>query len=299
MPFDEIQAAFGQPMEVGECPLWHHAEKALYWVDIDGRAVHRLDPASGGAHSKWPMESQPSAIAIDASGGIVVAQRSGIVRLDTSTGAVTPIAPAPYDSATMRFNDGRVDPAGRFWIGGRDEASGREAAAMYVLERGQLRTQWPGTLKNSNGLGFSPDGRRMYHADTATHRIDCYDFDAATGIASNRRTFHQFASDKNAPDYGGRPDGATVDSAGNYWCAMFEGGRVLCLSPDGEILREVKLPLRCPTMLAFGGDDLRTLYITSASHGRSAEERAQYPLTGCVLSLRADIAGRPEPAYQP
>lgn len=298
MSFDDIQVAVGQPMQVGECPLWHHVENRLYWVDIDGHAVHRLDPASGGTTS-WQMEKQPSAIAIDADGGLVVAQRSGIVHLDTSTGEITPIAAAPYDTTTIRFNDGRADPAGRFWIGGRDEANGREAAAMYVLDHGRLRTEWPATLKNSNGLGFSPDGRRMYHTDTATHRIDCYDFDAATGAATNRRTFHQFAADKNAPDYGGRPDGATVDSEGNYWCAMFEGGRVLCLSPDGEIIREVKLPLRCPTMLAFGGQDLRTLYITSASHGRSEAERAQYPLTGCVLSLRVDIAGRPEPVYQP
>jgi sugar lactone lactonase YvrE len=297
MSFPGIEAAFGQPMEVGECPLWHHGEKKLYWVDIDGRAVHQLDPASG-EHTSWKMDSQPSAIAINAGGGMVVAQRSGIVHLDTATGAVTPIAQAPYDTTTMRFNDGRVDPAGRFWIGGRDEASGREAGEMYVLERGQLRTQWPGTLKNSNGLGFSPDGRRMYHTDTATHRIDCYDFDVATGVASNRRTFHQFDADKSSPDYGGRPDGAAVDIEGNYWCAMFEGGRVLCLSPDGEVLREVRLPVRCPTMLAFGGEDLRTLYITSASHGRSVEERAQYPLTGCVLAMRVDIPGRPEPAYR-
>jgi sugar lactone lactonase YvrE len=154
-------------------------------------------------------------------------------------------------------------------------------------------------MTNSNGLGFSPDGRRMYHADTTAHRIDVYDFDAATGIASNRRTFRQFASDKSAADYGGRPDGATVDSAGNYWCAMFEGGRLLCFAPDGELLHEVKLPLRCPTMVAFGGADLKTLYITSASHKRPAGELAQYPLTGRVLSLRVDVAGQPEPQYQP
>jgi sugar lactone lactonase YvrE len=298
MSFDDIRAAFDQPMQVGECPLWHHIEKKLYWVDIDGRAVHRLDPASG-EHTAWAMYSQPSAIAVNAAGGLVVAQRNGIVQLDTDSGAVTTLVTAPYDTTSMRFNDGRVDPAGRFWIGGRDEAADRQQGEMYVLERGQLRAHWPGTMKNSNGLGFSPDGRRMYHTDTATHRIDCYDFDPATGAASNKRTFHQFDTDKSAPAYGGRPDGAAVDSEGNYWCAMFEGGRVLCLSPEGQVLREVALPVRCPTMLAFGGDDLKTLYITTASHGRPAEERAKFPLTGCVLSLRVDIPGRAEPAYQP
>jgi sugar lactone lactonase YvrE len=168
-----------------------------------------------------------------------------------------------------------------------------------VLERGQLREQWPATLKNSNGLGFSPDGRRMYHTDTGTHRIDCYDFDPSTGIASNRQAFHQFGSNKAAPDYGGRPDGAAVDSEGNYWCAMFEGGRVLCFAPDGKQLREVKLPLLCPTMVAFGGEDLKTLYITSASHKRPDAERAQYPLSGVVLSLHVDVSGQLATAYLP
>jgi sugar lactone lactonase YvrE len=116
---------------------------------------------------------------------------------------------------------------------------------------------------------------------------------------SHPQRFQQFSTDKAASDYGGRPDGAAVDSEGAYWCAMFEGGRILRFAPGGELLREVKLPLRCPTMVAFGGDDLRTLYITSASHKRSPEELARYPLTGRVLALRVDVAGRPEPEYQP
>ncbi|MEJ7805153.1 MAG: SMP-30/gluconolactonase/LRE family protein, partial [Telluria sp.] len=125
-----------------------------------------------------------------------------------------------------------------------------------------------------------------------------YNFDVETGAVSHRQPFHQFSGDKNA-HYGGRPDGAAVDSEGAYWCAMFEGGRLLRFSPEGELLREVALPLRCPTMVAFGGDDLRTLYVTSASHSRSAQEREQYPLSGCVLSLPVDVAGREEPMYLP
>jgi sugar lactone lactonase YvrE len=298
MAFGEIKVAFDQAMAVGECPLWHHGEAKLYWVDIDGFAVHRLDPVTG-EHRSWRMDSEPSALAIHAKGGLVVAQRSGLVHLDTNDGTVTPIAAAPYDTTTARFNDGRVDPAGRFWIGTRYEKPDQQGAAMFCLDHGQVRTQWTGGMTNSNGLGFSPEGRRMYHADTTAHRIDAYDFDAATGIASNPRTFQQFAGDKAAANYGGRPDGAAVDSEGNYWCAMFEGGRLLCFAPDGKQLHEVKLPLRCPTMVAFGGPDLKTLYITSASHNRKAEELARYPLTGRVLSLRVDVAGKPEPAYQP
>lgn len=298
MSFEDIQVAFAQPMAVGECPLWHHGEQALYWVDIDGFTVHRLDPASG-AHKEWRMESEPSALGIRAGGGLVVALRKGFAHLDTSDGAVTPIAPAPYDTSKFRFNDGCVDPAGRFWAGTMYEPRDQQAAELFVLEHGRVRTAWSGGMTNSNGLAFSPDGKRMYHADTAAHRVDVYDFDASTGTVSNKRCFQQFAADKAAPDYGGRPDGAAVDSDGNYWCAMFEGARVLCFAPDGKQLREVKLPARCPTMVAFGGADLKTLYITSAGTKRPAEERAQYPRSGCVLSLRLDIPGRPEPAYLP
>ena len=294
---DVAEVAYDAPMLVGECPLWQAAEQALYWVDIEGCAVHRLHPASG-AHRAWKMASEPAALARHADGGLVVALRSGFARLDTDAddGAVTPLAPAPYDTATTRFNDGRVDPAGRFWVGTIYEPRDKQAAQMFCLERGKLRLVWSGGMTVSNGLGFSPDQRTLYHADTTTHRIDRYPFDAATGALGEAAEFKRFSTDK-ANHYGGRPDGAAVDSEGNYWCAMFEGGRVLCIAPDGTVLREVALPLRCPTMVAFGGEDLRTLYITSASYKRSAEELAAHPLSGCVLSLRVDVAGRIEPAY--
>lgn len=294
---NEFSVVHPVPMQVGECPLWHAGERSLYWVDIGGKMVHRVHPLTG-EHRQWPMPSEPSALAIHTHGGLVVATRAGIVHLDTASGAITPMAAAPYDTATTRFNDGRVDPAGRFWIGTIFEPRDRQAAEMYCLDKGVLSLKWSGGMMNSNGLGFAPDGRTMYHADTASHRIDQYAFDVESGVASGPQPFQQFASDKTAPDYGGRPDGAAVDSEGAYWCAMFEGGRLLRFAPTGELLREIVLPLRCPTMLAFGGDDLRTLYITSASHGRSEQERARYPLTGCVLSLRVDVAGREEPPYQ-
>jgi sugar lactone lactonase YvrE len=297
MTVEDIQVVTDAPMAVGECPLWHPAEASLYWVDIDGFTVHRLHPASGERRA-WRMPSEPSAIALGAGGGLIVALRSGFVHLDTGDGSVSAIAPAPYDTATTRFNDGRVDAAGRFWAGTLYEPRDRQAAQMFCLERGKVRLVWSGGMTVSNGLAFSPDQRWLYHADTTSHRIDRYQFDLATGSVSNPERFQQFSTDRTH-NYGGRPDGAAVDSEGAYWCAMFEGARVLRFAPDGTLLREVKLALRCPTMVAFGGDDLRTLYITSASHKRSAEELAQYPLSGHLLSLRTDVAGRPEPQYQP
>jgi sugar lactone lactonase YvrE len=293
----KIDVLHHEPMLVGECPLWHDVESALYWVDINGMTVNRVHPASG-KFSSWKMASEPSAIAADGDNNLVVATRLGFVRLNTTSGALSDICPAPYDTAITRFNDGRVDPAGRFWVGTMYEPRDKPAAEMYVLERDALRLAWSGGMTNSNGLAWTPDGQSMFHADTTSHRIDRYDFDAAAGSVSNGQTLARFPLDKTAADYGGRPDGAAVDAEGNYWIAMFEGGRLLKLSPGGELLREVPLPVRCPTAVAFGGADLRTLYVTSASHGRSAAEIEQYPLTGKVLCMKVDVAGIVQPEYR-
>ena len=291
-----LAVAFDEPMVVGESPLWHPLENCLYWVDIEGFAIHRLHPDSG-AHSKWQAPSEPTALGLCLDGALVVALREGFARFNPVSGVFTPIAVAPYDTATARFNDGKVDAAGRFWVGTLYEPKDAQNAAMYVLERGAVRQVAIDPTTTSNGLAFTLDGLHMYHADTATHRIDRYPFDVATGELGASIPFQRFDADKRAPGYVGRPDGAAVDSEGAYWCAMFEGSRLLRFSAAGELLREVKLPLRCPTMVAFGGADLRTLYITSAGTRRPAAEREAYPLSGRLLALRVDVAGVPEPMY--
>lgn len=297
MKAGKFDTVHDEPMKVGECPLWHPVEYALYWVDINGFSVHRVHPASG-KYSVWKMDSEPGAIGL-AGDGLVVALRSGFVHLNTTDGTVTPIAPAPYDTTHTRFNDGRVDALGRFWVGTLYEPRTEAVAEMYVLECGKVRRAWSGGMTVSNGLAFSPDASAMYHADTTSHRVDRYDFDSAHGTVSNPRRFQQFSTDKQAPGYGGRPDGAAVDSEGAYWVAMMEGSRILRFSPEGELLRELAVPVKCPTMVAFGGPDLRTLYITSLTHGRPAQELAALPLSGRVLCTRVDVAGLPEHFYKP
>jgi sugar lactone lactonase YvrE len=296
MTTDKIEVAYDAPMNVGECPLWHPAESCLYWVDIGGFTIHRLNPGTG-THDEWRMPTEPGAIALNATGGLVVAMRAGFFTFNPQDGSIAQIAPAPYDTTTTRFNDGRVDAAGRFWVGTIYEPRDQQAAQMFCLEKGKVDLKWSGGMTVSNGLAWNLDATAMYHADTTTHRIDRYDFDTATGTASHPARFEQFSTDKTR-NYGGRPDGAAVDSEGAYWCAMFEGSRVLRFAPDGELLREIALPVRCPTMVAFGGDDLRTLFITSAGH-RPEAEMAQYPLNGRLLSMQVDVAGRVENAYQP
>lgn len=289
-----IQTAFATPSLLGECPVWHAREAALYWVDIAGRQVHRLVPATG-AHRAWDMPAEPGCLGCTNDGRLIVALRTGVALLHPDSGTLTPIAAAPYDTARMRFNDGRCDAAGRFWAGTLYEPRDHAGASLFCVDRGVIRNMGnPVTV--SNGLAFSPDNRTLYHADTTAHRITAYAFDLATGAIGTGRLLHQFSTDRHA-NYGGRPDGAAVDSEGAYWCAMYEGGRLLRLSPDGDILEEVPLPVRCPTMLAFGDADLKTLYVTTARNNRPQDELQRHPLSGCVLSLRVDVAGRVEPEY--
>lgn len=294
MSTENIQAVLPTRMQLGECPIWHQQQASLYWIDIDGCAVHRFHPAAQ-SHRSWNMPSEPGCIAFDARGGLLVALRCGLAHLDTDTGVLTALSDPPYDPSTMRYNDGRCDAAGRLWVGSIYEPRDHPGAALYSVAHGNIHDSGKRATV-SNGLAFSPDNKTMYHADTTSHRIFAYDFDVENGHILDSRLLHQFSTDREH-NYGGRPDGATVDSEGAYWCAMYEGGRILRLSPTGEILREIALPVRCPTMMAFGGDDLQTLYITTVSHKRPATELQQYPLSGHLLSVRVDVAGLPEHRY--
>lgn len=290
---NSIQTVLDEPMQLGESPLWHPEERALYWIDINGCAVHRYDPGIR-THDRWSVPCEPGCIAW-CEGGLIVAIRSGVVKLDTRSGKIDFLVKAPYDMTKARFNDGRCDTSGRLWLGTIYEPRDRPLGTLYCLEKGRLQDHVkPVTV--SNGVAFSPDGRTLYHTDTTAHRISAYEYDPKTGRVGTSRVFKQFSMDKSH-SYGGRPDGAAVDSEGAYWCAMYEGGHILRLSPSGETLQKIDLPVRCPTMLAFGGSDLRTLFITTARHNRPATEVEQFPLSGCVLTLRVEIAGRPENAY--
>lgn len=281
-------------MLLGECPLWHPGEAALYWIDIAGKAVHRLHPESN-FHSTWTVPSEPGCIALRTGGGLIVAMRSGIATLSTTDGTLTPLIDAPYDVTQLRFNDGRCDAKGRLWLGTLYDPRDKPAGSLFCLDRGNLRDMGhPVTV--SNGVAFSADNRIMYHADTTAHTISAYEFDLAAGRVGAGRLFKHFSMDRSHR-YGGRPDGAAVDSEDAYWCAMYEGGRILRISPYGDILQEISLPVKCPTMIAFGGHDLRTLYITTVRHNRSDAELSQYPLSGRVLYTRVDVPGQAESMY--
>lgn len=292
-----VEPAFATPARLGESPLWHPVEKCLYYVDIAAHRVMRWRPGDAMPVA-FELNGEPGCIAAVAGGGLVVAQRNGLWSLDTQTGQQALLAPPPFDPARQRFNDGKPDALGRFWVGTIDDARQPEAA-LYRFEGGRF-TRMAGGISNSNGLAWSPDQKTMYWADTKGHLIYRLPFDLASGSMPSdedeRQLLAQFEPrqpNTTLADYGGRPDGAAVDSEGCYWIAMYEGARLLRLSPSGDVLQDVRLPVQCPTMPTFGDADLRTLYITTAREGRSAEELGEQPWAGCVLKLRVDVPGLP------
>ncbi len=289
----DITALPVPPSLLGESPLWHPDEQVLYWVDIPGLQLNRYNPVTG-RHDEWHFASEPACCAPLLGGGLLLGMRDGLWRFDTDTGERHRLAHPPYDPGAQRFNDGKADAQGRFWVGTIDDAR-QPRAALYRWSKGDLDRVAEG-ITVSNGLAFSPDGATLLWADTKAHAVYAFDLEAGSGGLTRRRVFKQFpvrAEGQALISYGGRPDGAAMDSEGAYWVAMFEGQRLLRIAPDARVLLELPLPVRCPTMPCFGGADLRTLYITTSRENRPAEELAGQPLAGCVLQLRVEVPGLP------
>lgn len=302
------QSVTATPDLLGESPFWHPQEQMLYWVDIPGKKIRRTQPGAGAVES-WDLPQEPGCIAPARRGGLVMALRDGFYRAPHWGGELQKIAPVGYDTATIRFNDGKCDSLGRLWAGTMYEPRTARLAELYCLDaRGTVDSHiapklqvMQGDAILANGLAWSPDNQTIYWADTVDHVIHAWDWDASTGAMTNRRVFQQLAGKPAgwtsdlalANQYGGRPDGCAVDVQGNYYAAMFEGQRLLKFAPSGELLADIPTPSRCTTMPCFGGEDLKTLFLTTASYNRSAEELAAYPLSGHVFSMRVDVPGLP------
>jgi len=275
---------------LGECPVWSVDEQVLYWVDINAPSLNRFDPPTGN-NTAYAMPRSIGSFALRATGGFVVALRDGIWCADAAGKLERKIVEAPYDPAHHRFNDGRADRQGRFWVGSMNEKRDTKTAALYRVDPDlTLHTVLTG-LVISNGLAFSPDERTLYHADTPTLTVHAYDYDAGGGSISGKRVFAKFSADTE------RPDGAAVDGNGCYWIAFYRAGKVAQIAPDGRLIAEYGLPALCPTMCAFGGADLKTLYVTTARQQRSSEELSRLPQSGGVFAMRVDVAGQPEPEF--
>jgi sugar lactone lactonase YvrE len=262
---------------VGESPIWHPGEQALYWADIGGNQFFRLIPSTGELQTV-DTDQQIGCLALHEAGGLIVAMRYGIYHWQA--GGMTLLMSSEKMGATNRFNDGAVDRAGRFWVG---TASGQPENPLYCLDvDGTFRVAETGSII-SNGIGWSPDNKTMYYSDSGGSGIVyAYDFDLTRGVLSNRRTF--------LPPTGtpAVADGFTVDSEGCLWIAFWDGWRVECRAPDGSLLARIDMPVQRPTSCAFGGPDMTDLYVTSA--GADCDQ----PQAGDVFRLSTNSTGLPE-----
>lgn len=275
---------------LGESPVWDDAAGVLWWIDIHGRSLHRYHPASG-SHGAVALGDQVGSVCLRRSGGLVAATRDGFSLLDSVTGVAVPIASPLAGMSDIRFNDGRAGPDGRFWAGTVQEKRVAGEAALYRLGVDGASERVLGGITVANGICWSPDRRTMYLADSHVREIYAFDFDARSGELSRRRLFVSFP-----PEYG-MPDGSTVDADGNVWSAAIHGWHVLKFTPDGRLDDAIRMPVAMPTSCAFGGPDLSTLFVTSASMRLSEDERAEQPQAGHLFALATGARGLPEPRY--
>jgi sugar lactone lactonase YvrE len=282
--------------ELGEHPVWRAQEQVLYWLDIEGSTINRFDPASG-ANRAWSLPAKPGCFAFKADGTAVIAAQDGIYEMEFASGAARRVMAAGHEPARLRFNDGKTDRQGRLWVGtmniDHDLAATRENG--YWRYDGVRLEKIIANVGVTNGTAFSPDGRTMYRGQTELRTIFAYDYDPETGTPSNMRVF------ATLPEGLGMNDGAAIDTEGGYWCAVAtppDGGRsgVARFTAEGRFDLFIDVPVPITTMPAFGGPDLRTLYVTT---GR-LEALMPYETpddAGSLYAVQVPFQGVPEPEF--
>ncbi len=278
---------------LGECPLWDPEESVLYWVDIDGRLVHRYDPGTGIDETRGVPGRPGSLVRTGRPGRLLVAAENELVWFDWETGATTRWVVLEPPGTGNRLNDGRTDPVGRYWVGSMYDrpADRRFTGQLYRIERDGSFQVIRREVGIPNALAFDPERRRMFFADTPHSTIWAYDYNLDTGTARNETVFVEFSS------LPGRPDGACVDSEGCLWVAAVHGGAVLRFTPDGRLDRRIDMPVAMPTMPAFGGDDLGTLFVTSIGGGASRPKPQGQPEAGDLFAIDTGVTGVPDTPF--
>jgi sugar lactone lactonase YvrE len=276
---------------LGESVIWCPRSRKIWWLDILKPCLQSFDPASG-THQVYPLPGgNCGCVALRASGGFVLAMDNGLHAFDPASGRLEFLFHPEPEPPTNRYNDGRCDRRGRFWLGTMDCDIRGPTGSFYRLGAdGSVHKLLDG-ISVPNSTAFSPDDRTLYFADTPRHAIWAFDLDIAAGTISNRRVFADLTARK------GLPDGSCVDAQGFLWNAEFAGARLTRYAPDGRVERTIELPVKSPTCCCFGGEKLDTLYVVSSTHRHTAEQRTSEPFSGGLLAVDVGIRGLPEAMY--
>jgi len=290
---DDVRCVLKWDAIVGESPLWHPEERRLYWVDIQGKKVHRFNPGSG-RNETFDLPELVTCLAFRKKGGLLLTLRKDFAFFDPDSGKLEKLAAVEAEKTGNRFNDGRVDPQGRFWAGTMgDPAWDQPVGSLYRFDPNRTVTRMCTSVICSNGTDWSPDGRTMYYTESFRYAIFAYDFDSATGSLSNRRTFAEV--DRKL---GAFPDGLCVDAEGYVWSNQVGIGRVVRYDPAGRIEREVRLPVPRAVGCTFGGDQLDVLYITSARETMTPAQLQNAPLSGSIFAVNPGVRGRAVASFE-
>jgi sugar lactone lactonase YvrE len=270
---------------LAEGPCWDAETQKLYWVDIMTGVVHTFDPVSG-CNVGIEVKQYVGAVVLRQSGGLMLALKNGFHALDPVTGKLTPLTDPESHLPGNRFNDGKVDPAGRFWAGTMALSGDGSTGSLYRLDTDLSVHCLLRDIGCSNGLAWSVDGKTMYYIDTSTKKVAAFDYDLTTGAIDRYRVAVVI------PEDGGVPDGMTIDAEGMLWVAQWGGSRVSRWNPQtGEELDSVSVPASQVTSCTFGGKEFDTLYITTAREGLDDEALLLQPLAGGLFAVRTSVKG--------
>ncbi|MBK6901933.1 MAG: SMP-30/gluconolactonase/LRE family protein [Saprospirales bacterium] len=271
--------------QLGEGPFWNHQTRELYWVDIEGKLLHIYDPVIRTDRT-FPMPSRIGTVVPAGAEEALVALKDGIYKINTRTAMISLFCSLEADLPDNRFNDGKCDPAGRLWVGSMDLGTTRPTGALYRIDPDGKATKMLDSITISNGIAWTSDQKTMYYIDTPTRQIRAYDYDHASGDISNERVAVE------VPRALGHPDGMAIDEEDKLWVGIWGGHCVARFDPrTGQLLSRIEVPALNVTSCAFGGANLDTLYITTASTDMTEEEQLAYPIAGALFKAVPGVRG--------
>jgi sugar lactone lactonase YvrE len=285
-PKPELQAVLKAGSHLGETPVWDVDRGVLWWIDVYKPTINRFDPRDGG-NGEIALDQSVHAIGLRRNGGIVASLEHGFGFVDATSGQIEIIC-NPLGDAAVKFNDGKCDRHGRFWSGSMANDWVSPIGSLYRLDPDRSARTLDTGFKLSNGMGWSPDDRRMYFTDFGRSTVFVYDYDAASGAIGGRQPLVVI------PEAEGRPDGMAVDEEGCLWVVLWDGWAIARFDPAGRLIGKVSLPVQRPTSCAFGGRNLSTLYVTSATMQLSGKDLSLQPLAGSLFAIESGTRGLPE-----